>query len=177
MQIILLFLLCLHISILNGRGKSNILPPGFLKLGFKKGVWNLFLMHKNGKGFTLVEVVVVSVIVGILAAVGVPMLVGYLDAARRDTARSTCELIAAGVSHNHNRGIDIGSDNWPALGIANPSDATWTYHFGVAYGALDDGDNLYGSSYDISAARTGNAAKSGNYFAFEQPPRWTGCLQ
>jgi type IV pilus assembly protein PilA len=44
------------------------------------------LQSKDKKGFTLVEVIVVLVILAILMAIAIPALTGYIDKARRDSA-------------------------------------------------------------------------------------------
>ena len=41
-----------------------------------------YFIHRPGKGFTMVELVVVLVILAILAAVAVPALLGYIDSSR-----------------------------------------------------------------------------------------------
>lgn len=45
------------------------------------------------KGFTLVELIVVIVILGILAAIAVPALVGYIDKARSQSAIAECRQL------------------------------------------------------------------------------------
>ncbi|MBN1576484.1 MAG: prepilin-type N-terminal cleavage/methylation domain-containing protein [Chitinispirillaceae bacterium] len=44
--------------------------------------------HRNEKGFTLVEVIVVAVIVAVLALVGIQLYQGYAIEARRNTAEN-----------------------------------------------------------------------------------------
>ena len=51
-------------------------------------------MLRNRKGFTLVEVVVVLVILGILAAVMIPALTGWIDDARKTECRSKRGMVA-----------------------------------------------------------------------------------
>ena len=57
-------------------------------------------MKKNG-GFTLIELLVVVAIIGILAAVGVPKLMGFLDGAKVNTTKTmhsqTVKYISAEV--------------------------------------------------------------------------------
>ena len=54
---------------------------------------------KNKKGFTLVEVMTVVIIVGILVAVSMPFLIGYSRDARNDRAKSILYLVGQGVKN------------------------------------------------------------------------------
>ena len=51
-------------------------------------------MHRNEKGFTLMELMVVIVIVAILAAVAVPLYINYVKDAQRTEAKATIGAIA-----------------------------------------------------------------------------------
>jgi prepilin-type N-terminal cleavage/methylation domain-containing protein len=52
---------------------------------------------RNNKGFTLVEVIVVAVIVLILAAVAIPLYNGYIRDSRASTASSVAGTIASAM--------------------------------------------------------------------------------
>ncbi len=120
----------------------------------------------NRKGFTLVEAIVVSVLMAILAAVAIPAYSSYVKSAKVDTAKSMCELIAAAVMHQHNRGVDISASSWSDIGITNPSDDNWTYTFSALAAS-----SAMSSSWAVSVTGTGTGSykpKAGS--------KWTGVL-
>jgi prepilin-type N-terminal cleavage/methylation domain-containing protein len=52
-------------------------------------------LQKNQKGFTLVEVIVVAVIVAVLAAVAIPLYMGYIKDSRINVAQNVAGTIAS----------------------------------------------------------------------------------
>lgn len=54
---------------------------------------------KNKKGFTLIEVMTVVFIIGILVALSLPFLIGYVRDARNDRAKSILHLLAQGYKN------------------------------------------------------------------------------
>ena len=56
-----------------------------------------FTTHSK-KGFTLIELLVVIAILATLAGICSPMIMGAMETARENTARTTCSMIVEGVS-------------------------------------------------------------------------------
>lgn len=55
------------------------------------------MKRKKQKGFTLVEVIVVAVIVAVLAAVAIPLYMGYIRDSRVNVCRNTAATIASAM--------------------------------------------------------------------------------
>lgn len=53
---------------------------------------------RSKRGFSLIEAVVVAVIALILASVGIPLYIGYVDGARRDAVTNLAQTGAAAAS-------------------------------------------------------------------------------
>jgi prepilin-type N-terminal cleavage/methylation domain-containing protein len=91
------------------------------------------LMRKDEAGFTLIELLIVVVIIGILAAVGVPIYTRYIQSARAAEATTIMHaIIEYCQSYNRARAADGVGTPWPvsaatddtvAAGAANP--AAW----------------------------------------------------
>ena len=101
---------------------------------------------RNNKGFTLIELIMVTIILGILAAVAIPRYMTSVQKAEEAAEDAVVSAIRAGLeSHATEKLMENGRRSWPT----NPWDALETKPAGYATtdaNAADDGQWRFTSS-------------------------------
>ncbi len=103
-------------------------------------------MNRTHRGFTLVELMVVVLIVGVLAAIAIPMMKGRTDASKWSEAKTAMGTIATAL---RTYGVEKGS----FLGAPTPAE------IGILEGDLD-GTYFSHGAYAITSASASNGQTS-----------------
>ena len=119
---------------------------------------------KNNKGFTLIELIMVTIILGILAAVAIPRYSTTVDKAEEAAEDAVISSIKAGLeSYATEQLMSNGRRSWPT----NPWDALDTKPAGYTTDATDadvDGEWTYSpTSKKITHQRNNNTRVSWSY--------------
>ena len=97
--------------------------------------WNM--LENNIKGFTFLEITVVIVILGIIATMGYPKIFRELERGRAREAIQVMDqirkaVIECGISHGGGYAGYQQCQDWDAIGMTNPSNATFSYTIQIA---------------------------------------------
>lgn len=135
------------------------------------------MFRRNEKGFTLVELMIVVVIIGILAAIAIPKFTGLIGKAKATEAQSVLGTIITGekgyflanegyinFAASHTTGA-----NCPEVSFAQPDGARFFYGFtdslATAYEKIDtNGDGAVDDTLilSVTGGRTAGAGTTGD---------------
>ncbi len=72
----------------------------------------------NSRGFTLIELVIIIVILGILAAVAIPQYQNMSEDAKKASCRALLGSLRSGVTiYYANQAVTTGTATWPTVGL------------------------------------------------------------
>jgi prepilin-type N-terminal cleavage/methylation domain-containing protein len=81
-----------------------------------KGAGMLKGRFSNQGGFTLIELIIIIVVLGILAAVAIPKYSDITGEAKEASARAALGALRSGISiYYGNKAVTTGTATWPAL--------------------------------------------------------------
>lgn len=115
------------------------------------------LLLKESRGFTLIELIVVVAILGVLAAVLVPTISGYITDAKTNAANANAQTVYTAVQMVIAEGTDV------ATGTTSETDSTAEDAITAIVGDIPDTatwtvtivDDLYYVTYADTASATG----------------------
>ncbi len=125
---------------------------------------NLKQVSKNDLGFTLIEVMVVIIMVGILAAIAVPIYTNYVYRARTSEAVSTLGAIKTFLMERRN-----ATGVWPSIAEINTEFGNFSELYYFNRNITVDGS---GSDEEITVSLTPNADRFDPPDDLQNPVIW-----
>lgn len=121
------------------------------------------LKKRNQKGFTLIEIIAVLVILGILAAVAIPKYFSMQDEARASAIQGAIAAASSNLNMSYAKYLVAGSQN-ASLDNLKEASKSWTLadnvgDFGVTY--VETGGTTTACKINIAITQKTDAASTG----------------
>jgi general secretion pathway protein G len=101
-------------------------------------------MNQRRKAFTLIELIIVVVIIGILALVAIPRYFANVEKTKKTQAIAAMHTIRNAILAYYSvNGFNPADNSWPIaanvdgdtiISLSNPTDSDWYYAYGSANG-------------------------------------------